>query len=345
MAGSNPSDRFPFPFRDIHPRVFMGTASDRYAGWIGQIYSEERYASRLTRRTKQVGGKRFEEVVLPVSSVAEYFRHFRTLELDFTFYRPLLDKGGDPTQTYYLLQKYTRYLNAGDRLILKVPQAVFAQKLHGQKGYANNPDYLNADFFKERFYLPALSLLDPWIDGFIFEQEYQRVKDRLSIEEQSVALDRFFKKLPEDNRYHVELRTQGFLVRPIFKVLETHGIGQVLSHWTWLPTLRKQFSLSGKQFLKRGQKCVIRLMTPRGMRYEVAYAKAHPFDNLIDGMMTAGMVTDTANIMKAAVESEVDISVIVNNRSGGNAPLVAAEVARQFANALSGQSSRNLGGS
>jgi hypothetical protein len=28
-----------FHFRNLHPQVFIGTASDRYAGWIGQIYS------------------------------------------------------------------------------------------------------------------------------------------------------------------------------------------------------------------------------------------------------------------------------------------------------------------
>ncbi len=63
------------------------------------------------------------------------------------------------------------------------------------------------------------------------------------------------------------------------------------------------------------------------------------------GMMSEDMVHDTAKIMKTAAENEVDISVIVNNRSGGNAPLVAAEVAKKFGEISSGQSSRNLGGS
>ena len=39
-----------FKFRGLHPDVFIGTASDRYAGWIGQIYSAERYGDRITRR-------------------------------------------------------------------------------------------------------------------------------------------------------------------------------------------------------------------------------------------------------------------------------------------------------
>ncbi len=44
-----------FLFRDIHPQVKMGTASDRYAGWLGQIYTEERYQGHITQRTKVVG--------------------------------------------------------------------------------------------------------------------------------------------------------------------------------------------------------------------------------------------------------------------------------------------------
>ena len=32
-----------FQFRDLHPLVSLGAASDRYAGWLGQIYSERRY--------------------------------------------------------------------------------------------------------------------------------------------------------------------------------------------------------------------------------------------------------------------------------------------------------------
>ena len=87
-----------FQFHDLHPQVFIGTASDRYAGWIGQIYSEERYAGRISSRPKTVGGKSLKEEVLPVESVEDYFQHFSVLELDFTFYRALLDKDSKPTQ-------------------------------------------------------------------------------------------------------------------------------------------------------------------------------------------------------------------------------------------------------
>ena len=82
------------------PKFFIGTASDRYAGWLGQIYSHDRYQGRITKRTKIMAGKSFTEEVLPVDSVEEYFEHFPVLEIDFTFYRPLLDQNGQPTQNY-----------------------------------------------------------------------------------------------------------------------------------------------------------------------------------------------------------------------------------------------------
>jgi hypothetical protein len=31
-----------YRFRELHPNLSIGMASDRYAGWIGQVYSEGR---------------------------------------------------------------------------------------------------------------------------------------------------------------------------------------------------------------------------------------------------------------------------------------------------------------
>jgi len=122
-----PFDLGKFQFRGLHPRVFIGTTTDRYAGWIGQIYSRERYQARISRRTHTVGGKSFVEEILPIDSVGEYFEHFPVLEIDFTFYRPLLEKDGRPTQNYNVLREYRMYLGEEDQLVLKVPQLIFAQ--------------------------------------------------------------------------------------------------------------------------------------------------------------------------------------------------------------------------
>jgi uncharacterized protein YecE (DUF72 family) len=319
-----------FFFRDLHPGVSIGTASDRYAGWLGQIYSPERSGGKISKRAKTVGGQTVTEELLPVESVQEYFQHFSILELDFTFYSLLLDDRSNPTPTYRVLETYRKHLKAADRLVLKVPQTIFAQKLWKGGKFAENPGYLNAEIFIQKFYTPASKLLGPTLQGFIFEQEYQAKKERPSPDLFVSALDRFFETIPKDDRYHVEVRTEALLTNAYFQVLEKHGIGQVLSHWTWLPPLRKQFSKGSGRFFNAGKKAVIRLMTPIGMRYEEAYLKAFPFDKMVEGMMSPRMPEETAEIMHAAVKEDVQVNVIINNRAGGNAPLIAQKVAEKF---------------
>jgi uncharacterized protein YecE (DUF72 family) len=323
-----------FYFRDLHPKVCLGTASDRYEGWIGQIYSRESYKGRVSIRPKTVGGQSLTEGVLPVESVEEYFHHFCVLELDFTFYALLLDKELKPTQNYHVLETYRKYMTDGDHLILKIPQVIFAQKLRRGGKFGLNPDYLNPDLFTHHFYEPAVEILGNVINGFIFEQEYQVKKERPPVAQYAEALDQFFALIPRDERYHVEVRTESLLTAPYFRVLEKHGVGQVLSHWTWLPPLRKQFTKGFSKFLNAGKQCVIRLMTPLGMKYEDAYIKAHPFDKLVEGMTSHQMVDETVGLMNSAVHQGIQANVIINNRAGGNAPLIAQKVAGKFSEIL-----------
>jgi len=329
MKGTGPPNPESFQFRELHPLVLLGTASDRYAGWLGQIYTRGRWEKKIARRTKTVGGKAFVEEVLPVASVQEYFEHFPTLELDFTFYAPLRDNRGEPTRVFHLLRRYAHHLQPGNRLVLKAPQAVFARHFYRQGSYIENRDYLNPEVFVRQFYEPALELLDPWIEAILFEQEYQKKEGRTSPAHAASELAAFFRAVPADDRYHVELRTQFLLTGPVLDVLAKWGVGHVLSHWTWLPPLWKQFLMGGRRFFNL-KSAVVRLMTPRGVRYEDAYAQAHPFNALVRGMQTPGMVEDTVKIIEAAVQEGKRINVIVNNRAGGNAPLMAQQIARGF---------------
>jgi uncharacterized protein YecE (DUF72 family) len=316
-----------YHFRGLHPQVRMGTASDRYAGWLGQIYSEDLYTGRLVHRSHKIGGKSFRETVLPVDSLREYFEHFRVLEIDYTFYQPLLDARGTPTQTFQVLKSYREFLAHDDAVILKVPQFVFAQKIRHADGYAANERYLDPEAFTHQFYRPAMELLGRHLSGFIFEQEYQRKAERPPAVELALALSRFFEKIPRDLRYHVELRTESYLNQPVLRVFEEFGIGQVLSHWTWLPPLVNQFAKGRRRFFNAGRESIIRLMTPLGTRYEDAYAQAFPFTKLVEGMLQPGMIDDTAELMEAAIGQDVRINVIINNRAGGNAPRIAQLIA------------------
>ena len=316
-------------FRSLHPRISIGTASDRYSGWTGQIYSEDLYRDQVTSRANRVGKKSFRVRVLPISSVREYFQHFRVLEIDYTFYAPLI-QNGIATHCADTLKQYSMQMGPEDRVFLKAPQMFFAQKLKRGKDYAPNENYLASEPFTRQFYEPALSLLGPKLKGIIFEQEYQRLSERPSPLEFAARIDRFFSSIPRDNRYHVELRTEAYLCKPVFDVLQKHGAGQVLSHWTWLPALEMQFSKAGNRFITAGSQAIVRLMTPIGVRYEDAYARAFPFDRLIEEMIHPRMVPQTIQLMLKAIEADIEINIIINNRSAGNAPLLAARIVREF---------------
>ena len=122
-----------FLFRGLPPNILIGTASDRYAGWLGQIYTPGRYEKGITRRSHKVGDKTFTEETLPVESVAEYFEHFPILEIDYTFYRPLLESKGSPSSNYHVLKSYRQQMKKGDLVLLKAPQIVIARKLRRRR--------------------------------------------------------------------------------------------------------------------------------------------------------------------------------------------------------------------
>lgn len=324
-----------FQFRDLNPELAIGTSSDRYAGWIGQIYAEGRY--KTVSRSKKVGGQSFKERVLPIESVAEYFEHFPILELDFTFYRPLLDQNLEPTSSFHTLVSYAEHLKPGDGIILKAPQMVMARSIRAGKSFGENENYLNAKLFIDRFYEPAIKIMDAHIIGFIFEQEYLASRARPEIPEFTAGLEEFFKDIPDDNRYHLEIRTETLLKKPYFDCLAKFGVGQVLSHWTWLPALNRQFELGGNEFLNSGKSCIIRLLTPQRMKYDETYARAFPFDKMVDGMLPPGMIEQAVEISATALEKNVRPMIIINNRVGGNAPIMAGMTAKKFLDIMSGK--------
>ena len=79
-----------------------------------------------------------------------------------------------------------------------------------------------------------------------------------------------------------------------------------------------------------GEPGVIRLITPLRMSYEESYAKAFPFDKMVPGMLDSEMIEDTAKIVNEAIKDKVQVNLIINNRAGGNAPLIAQKIAERL---------------
>ena len=66
------------------------------------------------------------------------------------------------------------------------------------------------------------------------------------------------------------------------------------------------------------------------MRYEDSYMKAYPFNKIVEVMLQPEMVLEAIEIMERGIERGDKINIIVNNRAGGNAPLIATLIAEKF---------------
>ena len=323
-----------YEFHEVHPHVRFGTASDRYAGWIGQIYPEDEYATKISSRNRKLGGQQYEERRVPVNSVRDYFRHFGCLEIDFTFYRPLIEAGGEPSNTYGVLKNYLAHAPDDAAFFLKAPQIYFARSLRRGGQFVDNEDFLDLDAYLRTFHEPAHELAGDRLDGIIFQQEYQRVRDSPSAEANVEELDAFFSEIPGGAQVHLELRSEHLLEPVYFDWLEERGLGHVFSHWTWLPAIRDQWRLSGERLTADDDQVVARLLTPRDTKYAKAYAMAYPFDEpvpeICDTEQARDMVLDVTALTYRAESQNALLNVIANNRAWGNAPDLARTISHRI---------------
>ncbi len=323
-----------YAFDDVHPHVRFGTASDRYGGWLGQIYPPEQYADRVSTRSRRMGGESFTERRVPIESVRDYFQHFQVLEIDFTFYRPLLEDDDEPGSNYHVLSNYAEHAPDDASFLLKAPQKFFARSLRRNGEFVDNPTFLEASAYVETFHEPALELLGDRLDGVIFQQEYQRVADSPSPSENVDQLDAFFGALPNAPQAHIELRSEHLLRGPYFDWLADRGLGHVFSHWTWLPPIRRQWAMTGERLTAANGQVVARLLTPRDMKYAEAYATAHPFEapvpELSETQQARDMVLDTTALAYRAEAQNALLNAIANNRAWGNAPDLTRTIAHRI---------------
>lgn len=322
-----------YKFREVHPHVRFGTASDRYAGWIGQIYPEDPYADRISTRNRTLQGQTFEERQVPIESVHAYFQYFSVLELDFTFYRPLLEED-EPSSNYFVLSNYLDHAPDDASFLLKAPQQFFARTLRRGGEFVDNPDFLDAEGYMNTFHEPAVEMLGDRLEGIIFQQEYQRVADSPSPTANVEQLDDFFSALPQDAQFHVELRSEHLLTDAYFDWLDARSLGHVFSHWTWLPAIRQQWAMCGERFTAANDQVVTRLLTPRNTKYADAYAKAYPFDEPVPELSETDqahdMVLDVTALAYRAQAQNATLNVIANNRAWGNAPDLSRTIAHRI---------------
>jgi uncharacterized protein YecE (DUF72 family) len=51
---------------------------------------------------------------------------------------------------------------------------------------------------------------------------------------------------------------------------------------------------------------------------------------MVSGMLDPEMLEDTAKIVNEAIKDKAQVNLIINNRAGGNAPLIAQKIAERL---------------
>jgi uncharacterized protein YecE (DUF72 family) len=280
--------------------IFIGTSSWKYEGWIGQIYSRDRYLAR-----GKFSQKRFQAECL-----SEYAATFPIVCGDFSFYQ-------FPPESYW--QRLFGSAPATLQYAFKVPEEITVNKYsrhprYGERAGAANPSFLDALLLRNVF----LDLLEPYRDRIavlIFEFGAFPQQCYNDDREFVAALDPFLASLPDGLRYAVEIRNQEFLTPEYFGCLRRHGIAHVFNAWTRMPEIGEQMALPE---VYTADFTVARALLRRERPYEQAVAKFSPYKEVQDPNPEARQAL--RDLISHARERHQPSYIFVNNRLEGNAP-------------------------
>ncbi|HLW75791.1 MAG TPA: DUF72 domain-containing protein [Bryobacteraceae bacterium] len=277
-------------------RIWIGTSSWKYEGWLDQIYHRERYA---------VHGK-FSRKRFAAECLAEYAETFPIVCGDFSFYQ------FPPPQFW---ESLFHSMPASLRIALKAPEEVTCEKFpkharYGPRAGETNPAYFDAGAMQAQF-LEPLAPFAPRLGPVIFEFGSRSSEPMEFID----RLDSFLGALPQGFRYAVEIRNREYLAPRYFDALREHGVAHVLSSWSRMPPIGAQMTIANAftaDFM------VARALLRPGRFYEDAVKMFTPYDRVQEeDPKTRAALRELIERMRAERRSAY---VFVNNRLEGNAP-------------------------
>jgi uncharacterized protein YecE (DUF72 family) len=279
----------------VPSNVKFGTSTWTYDGWAGDVYHRTYRGAQPARRLE------------------EYARYplFRTVGIDSAFYEP-------PSED--VLAAYARALPPGFPCVSKVWDRITAKRFNQDPRWGNlagqlNPDFLNADLFKDAVLGPHARVFRDHAGCFVFEFQAMRGKDRPEPAQWGRELDGFLQQLPRDFRYAVELRNAELLTDAHGEVLKRHGVAHVFNSWTEMSTIGDQLELSWT--FPAGFTVARALLRP-GRSYADAVKLFEPYDRIRDPQ--PGLRQDLLRLVLEAMRRRIEVLILVNNRLEGNAP-------------------------
>jgi uncharacterized protein YecE (DUF72 family) len=280
--------------------VYFGTSSWKYEGWLGSVYTPERYVTR----------GRFSRKKFEADCLREYAETFPIVGGDFSFYQ-------FPTAEYWA--NLFHGLPATFGFGLKVPEEITVKQWPGHARYGSRAGRPNERFLDVAHFDRAFTgVLEPHRDHvavMMFEFGTFRSMDFPSAADFIEDLEKFLQALPIGWRYAVEIRNKDYLVSDYFKVLARYNVAHVFNAWTWMPPIADQMAL---EHAFTADFAVVRALLSKGRTYERAVKAFEPYQQIQEpDHFTRGALRQIAERAQRVGQRAY---MFVNNRLEGNAP-------------------------
>ena len=281
--------------------IYIGGSSWKYEGWMGQIYTRERYLAR----------GRFSRQTFEQECLREYAETFPTVCGDFAFYQ-------FPSPEFWrrLFLRTPESFRFGFKVPEQITCKVFPQHArYGAQAGKENENFLDNRALDEMFLRP---LAEHRQKTGVLILEFGAFGRRSfgDVGEFVERLDPFLSGLRPEFRYAVEIRNPEYLDKDYFACLRRHGVAHVYNAWSKMPELRTQMALPDSataDFL------VSRALLRRGRGYEDAVGMFAPYSEIQDPNPAAR--ESLRALIGRARENRQLLFLFVNNRLEGNAPL------------------------
>ena len=290
----------------IPSTIRLGTSTWTYDGWAGDVYTRDYRGAEPAKRLEEYGR----------------YPLFRTVGIDSAFYEPPSER---------TLAAYAKALPPGFPCVSKVWDRITARRFNQDRRWGNlagqrNPDFLNAQLFKDAVLLPHARAFRDHSGCFVFEFQAMRGKDLPDVGVWAEELNGFLEQLPADFRYAVELRNPELLHDLHGVVLRRHGVAHVFNSWTEMPPIGEQLDLP---WTFPAEFTIARALLKPGRKYEDAVRQFEPYDRVREEQPE--LRRDLLRLMAEAVRRRIEALVIVNNRAEGNAPGTIRALAERWA--------------
>ncbi|MCU0771045.1 MAG: DUF72 domain-containing protein [Verrucomicrobia bacterium] len=283
--------------------VYFGTSSWKYPGWLGSLYTRDRYIWR-----GRFSSTRFERLCL-----SEYGETFKTVCVDAAYYTFPTERGVRELGALVPDEFRFAFKVTGDITIKRFP----ALDRFGTRAGRENENFLNPRLFTDAFLAPCAAL-GPKLGLVLFEfsrfQPGEFGRGREFVE----RLEAFLAQLPAGVRYGVEIRNATFLHPEYFETLARHGVAHVFNSWNEMPPVTEQMHLA--EGLPTAPFTAARFLLKPGRTYADAVQRFSPYDRIQEPY--AEGVEAGVRLAQRGLQSSVQrpAFLYVNNRFEGNAP-------------------------